>query len=176
MAMSQEHPKPPNTEEGRKGAPPQEPGEGAGPAHTADFGPPGGERMNSRRFTPPSLRLLVPTGPGKLTQLTSIGVARGQTNSSCHAPALTACLGKDPHRGERVQKPVSPEPPGRRYRFWRSRCGRQKCPGMAADLKTVGPSRTHWGLPGTDTTLPLPPPALSVQKLQPPRHSPSSQE
>ena len=45
--------------------------------------------------------------------------------------------GEDPHRGERVQRPVSPEPPGRRYGSWRSRCGRRKCPGTAADLKTV---------------------------------------
>ena len=102
----------------------------------ADFWPPDGARTNSRRFTPPSLQPFVAVAPGKLTQLTSVGVASRQTNSRCHAPALTAHLGKEPHRGERRQKPVSPEPLGQRYRSWRSRCGRQKCPGTAEDPKT----------------------------------------
>ena len=125
---TKEHPEPPDAEEGRKDALlAKSLGRERGPAHaaTADFWPPDGARTNPWCFTPPSLWPFVAIAPGKLTQLTSVGAASRQTNSSCHAPALTAHPGKDPHGGERSQKPVSPEPPGQRCSSWSSRCGRQ---------------------------------------------------
>ena len=131
----------------------------------ADFWPPDGARTNSRRFTPPSLQPFVAVAPGKLTQLTSVGVASRQTNSRCHAPALTAHLGKEPHRGERRQKPVSPEPPGQRYRPWRSRCGRQKCPGTAEDPKTQSVTEPDLlGPSGDRHHPPRPPPASCLYR------------
>ena len=145
----------------------QEPGEGAWPCHTvtADFWPPDRVRMNSWRFTPPSLQPFIAVAPGKLTQLTSVGVASRQTNIRCHAPALMAHLGKDPHRGERLQKPVSPEPPGERYRSWRSRCGRQKCPDTAEDPKTQSVTQPGpLGPSGDRHHPPRPPPASCLYR------------
>ena len=164
---------------GKKRRPPsQEPGEGARPCPRRDcrlLASRRGENELLMLYTAQSAAICCHS-PRKThtADKRRCGQQANKQQLSCSSPDETP--GKRPTRRREITEACSPEPPGQRYSSRRSRCGRQR-PGTAEGPTTQSVSKLDpLGLLGTDTTPHTLHLLLSIQKLQPPRHSLSSQE